>query len=219
MARGPGGTEGGSLRTEHKQLTRAKLIDAARTLFAERGYTAVRVEDIAAAAGCGRATFYLHFTAKVDVLRALARDTVPSSVDSYHKLDNILGEDGTLAEFTAWIADALEWFRSNRELLSAWDEAAALEPRFSDDVRHSIVVMQNSMPHYLERWPAQRREEARLRVAMLVTQLERFFTRWAVHQTIEVSAEVAAQVLADIWFPALQAPAPESNAEPRIRHA
>jgi len=39
-----------------------------------------------------------------------------------------------------------------------------------------------------------------------VSQLERFFTRWAVQGTIDSTAEEAAEVLSDIWFPALMPP-------------
>jgi hypothetical protein len=62
------------------------------------------------------------------------------------------------------------------------------------------------MTHYLARWPEDKRDEARLRVELLVTQLERFFTRWAMLGTIDVAGDRAAEVLTDIWFPALTAP-------------
>ncbi|GAB2726707.1 hypothetical protein GCM10027089_58320 [Nocardia thraciensis] len=39
-----------------------------------------------------------------------------------------------------------------------------------------------------------------------MAQLERFFTRWAIQGTIDVTAARAAEVLTDIWFPALRTP-------------
>lgn len=44
--------------------TRAKLLQAARTLFVARGYYATRPQDISRAAGVGHGTFYLHFPDK-----------------------------------------------------------------------------------------------------------------------------------------------------------
>lgn len=197
---------GTSLRDEQKLQTRAKLLEGAKALFAARGYAAVRVDDIAAAVGCSRATFYLHFTSKLEVLRAVAEQgTAPTALHFYEDLDRVL-DTGSRAEFVAWVSRAIEWFDEYKGLLPAWDEATVLEPEFREIARNGILAMPNAMTSYLARWPADRRDEARLRVELLVAQLERFFTRWAMQGTIDVSAEQAAEVLTDIWFPALQTP-------------
>ncbi|MCM6775662.1 TetR/AcrR family transcriptional regulator [Nocardia sp. CDC159] len=195
-----------SLRDEQKRLTRARIVDAARGLFETRGYSSVRVDDIAAAVGCSRATFYLHFTGKTEVLRAIAEEgTLPSVLRFYADLDRVL-DTGSRAEFAAWMTRAIGWFFEHKDLLPAWDEATALEPEFREVARAGMRALPDSMTSYLSRWPEARRDEARLRVELLVAQLERFFTRWAMQGTIEVSAEQAAEVLTDIWFPALRAP-------------
>lgn len=46
-------------------------MDSALELFGSRGYDAVRVEDVAKAAGVSRATFYNHFSEREEVLGAL----------------------------------------------------------------------------------------------------------------------------------------------------
>jgi AcrR family transcriptional regulator len=53
---------------------RAATVDAAFTLFAERGYCNVTVADICDAAGIGRRTFFRYFAAKDDVLTEPARE-------------------------------------------------------------------------------------------------------------------------------------------------
>lgn len=195
-----------SLRDEQKLQTRAKLIDGAKALFSSQGYATVRVDDIAAAVGCSRATFYLHFTGKLDVLRAVAeQSTAPSALHFYEDLDRVL-DTGSRAEFVGWMTRAIEWFQEYKDLLPAWDEATALEPEFREIAKQGILALPNAMTSYLARWPADRQDEARLRVELLVAQLERFFTRWAMQGTIDVTATQAAEVLSDIWFPALQAP-------------
>ncbi|UGT45747.1 TetR/AcrR family transcriptional regulator [Nocardia yamanashiensis] len=195
-----------SLRDEQKRLTRSRLIEAAKQLFTTQGYAPVRVDDIAAAVGCSRATFYLHFTGKPDVLRAIAAEgTLPSVQHFYEDLDHVL-DTGSRAEFADWMKRAIEWFQEYKDLLPAWDEATTLEPEFREVAREGITSLPNVMTSYLSRWPAERQQEARLRIELLVAQLERFFTRWAMQGTIDVSADEAAAVLTDIWFPALQTP-------------
>ncbi|MEU4414244.1 MULTISPECIES: TetR/AcrR family transcriptional regulator [Nocardia] len=196
----------GSLREEQKRLTKARIVETARTLFETQGYSDVRVDDIAAAVGCSRATFYLHFTSKGEVLRAIAQEGTLASVrDFYADLDRVL-TTGSRESFADWMTRAIDWFFTNKDMLPAWDEATALEPEFRAVAREGIMALADTMPAYLGRWPEHRRDEARLRIELLVAQLERFFTRWAMQGTIDVSAAQAAAVLTDVWFPALQAP-------------
>ncbi|GAB6985732.1 TetR/AcrR family transcriptional regulator [Nocardioides pyridinolyticus] len=48
--------------------TRRRLVDSAMALFAEQGFEATSVEDVAAHAGVGRTTFFRHFPTKEDVV-------------------------------------------------------------------------------------------------------------------------------------------------------
>lgn len=61
-----------SLRERKQQRTRRGLIDAAMSLFAERGFENVTVTEIADAAEVGRTTFFRYFDDKQEVL--FARD-------------------------------------------------------------------------------------------------------------------------------------------------
>ncbi len=57
-------------RERKKSETRARILNAAIALMTERGYDAVKVEDIAARADVANATFFLHFPTKASLLAA-----------------------------------------------------------------------------------------------------------------------------------------------------
>ena len=58
-------------REQQKQARREAIFRAAATLFAERGYGATTVEDIARAAGVTVPTFYAYVPSKADLVAAL----------------------------------------------------------------------------------------------------------------------------------------------------
>jgi AcrR family transcriptional regulator len=61
----------GRTQAERSQATRAALIEAARPLFAERGYAGVGTEEIVRAAGVTRGALYHHFAGKQELFEAV----------------------------------------------------------------------------------------------------------------------------------------------------
>jgi AcrR family transcriptional regulator len=60
-----------TLKADQSQATRAALIEAARELFAARGYGAVATEEIVRAAGVTRGALYHHFAGKTELFEAV----------------------------------------------------------------------------------------------------------------------------------------------------
>src|SRR5580693_9154413 len=82
-------TEIQSLRSQLKRLTKEKLIASAMELFAQNGFRATSVGDIAKAAGTTPTTFYRYFSSKSDVARLL-RDHINVDVKkNFERLDEI----------------------------------------------------------------------------------------------------------------------------------
>jgi AcrR family transcriptional regulator len=57
-----------------------EILEAALTLFTERGFEATRLEDVASRAGLSKAAIYLYFKDKVSILQALVQDLVGSNI-------------------------------------------------------------------------------------------------------------------------------------------
>jgi len=54
-------------------ITRQKLLEAARTAFAERGLDLTRIDEITERADVGKGTFYYHFSGKEELIRQLLK--------------------------------------------------------------------------------------------------------------------------------------------------
>jgi AcrR family transcriptional regulator len=62
--------------TRRKQARPGEILDAAMKVFAEKGFAAARMEDIAARAGVTKGTIYLYFPSKEEVFKSLARERI-----------------------------------------------------------------------------------------------------------------------------------------------
>jgi AcrR family transcriptional regulator len=81
-ARAPLGARTRSRQVERTAATRRKLLAAAKRIFAQDGFEAARLEDIAAGAGYTRGAFYANFESKEDIFFALLDEWVRERVDS-----------------------------------------------------------------------------------------------------------------------------------------
>jgi AcrR family transcriptional regulator len=77
---------------------RREIIDTAFTCFAEKGYHATRIADIAARLGIGHGTFYHYFTDKRDIIDHVIDDLAARIIDSLGT-DNAPDAATTLDEY------------------------------------------------------------------------------------------------------------------------
>jgi AcrR family transcriptional regulator len=66
--------------SRRKQARPGEILDAALKVFAEKGFAAARMEDIARRAGVTKGTIYLYFPSKEDVFKQLVREAVGSTI-------------------------------------------------------------------------------------------------------------------------------------------
>lgn len=123
--------ESSTLSSKGRQ-TRLAIEQAARKLFAERGFHGTTLADITSAAGKSSAVFYRYFDDKEDLLAALAesflRDVVaPSGAEVPMPAS---AEDGEF--FTSVVTGYWNMFKQNIGIMIAVAQLAASQQRFAD---------------------------------------------------------------------------------------
>ncbi|MGB0971365.1 MAG: TetR/AcrR family transcriptional regulator, partial [Mycobacterium sp.] len=86
--------------TERGRRARAEIVDAAAALIYQRGVRATTLDDVLAAAGCGKSQLYHYFDDKADLVGAvidrqsefvLAAQPALLDIDSWRTFDHWLG--------------------------------------------------------------------------------------------------------------------------------
>lgn len=80
-------TESLSRAQRRQQRNRQALVQAARRLFASKGYEATAIADIAQAADLGFGTFYLYFPAKEAILEAVLEEGIDQIAEALEHPD------------------------------------------------------------------------------------------------------------------------------------
>ena len=103
--------------------TRIRLLDAGTEALTELGFHATRVDDVVRIAGLSHGTFYLYFSNKDDLFRAMAE----RCAEDVRGLAADFGEVATgpagWAELRRWIADFLGVYRRHGVVIRAWAES------------------------------------------------------------------------------------------------
>jgi AcrR family transcriptional regulator len=194
-----------NLRIAQKELTRQRLLDTALELFESKGYAATTIDDIAAAAGTTRVTFYAHFPSRRAIMAALIAQlnlllerressahgsTASALVDAVHA--------GTSEALGGWLrTQSARWPVIRPYILSA-DVAASVEPEirelvdeWSEEVVGDILDGLNLANRFD---PATRH----FRGVLAFEMLDRSNLHWIRHQW-DLETDPALDVLAEAW--------------------
>lgn len=179
-------------RSRRKSDRRSQLLNAAERLIAERGFLAVRLEDIGAAAGVSGPAIYRHFPnkeallvellagisaqllagAQTVVADAVDRDEALASLIEFH-LDFALGEsdliriqDRDMGNLPA--AAQRQVRRAQRRYVEIWvgvlrDLDTELDENDARLMAHAAFGLLNSTPHSMKPRPAKSADRGRSR--------------------------------------------------------
>jgi AcrR family transcriptional regulator len=97
----PDGGEGKARWRRRKEARPQEILDAALSLFAEKGFAAARLEEIAARAGVSKGTIYLYFESKEAVFKALVQEKLASRIGGFAEM--LRAFEGSSAELLTLI--------------------------------------------------------------------------------------------------------------------
>ncbi|MFW0791358.1 TetR/AcrR family transcriptional regulator [Gordonia sp. CPCC 205333] len=156
-------------RSQAKAARRADLLTAAAAQMAERGFAAVRLEDIGAQAGISGPAMYRHFSSKTDVLDTLLLEISERLYEGGNEVcERQLPPYSMLVELIGFHIEVLV---TKPDVIVVQDrDLSSLTP----EANHRVRLLQR---RYVERWvdvvqdcvthgllPTMSRDEARIRV-------------------------------------------------------
>lgn len=188
-----------TLRDTQKRMTRTALLEQGLALFMDKGYASTTIDDIAVAAGATRATFYLHFSSKADLVRSLVARTneMLTSTDKPPLTEVVASGDRSVVR--AFLSRKFDQWPDIRPYITVSHQAAAAEPDIQTTIDQwfddAIANMQAGLDA-TGRFDAGSR---RVRCSLAFGELEFFSRRWMRLGWI-VDRDSALETMTDSWF-------------------
>ena len=186
----------GSNRTSRGERTAARLREAARAVFADRGYAVARVEDVVAEAGVSHGTFYTYYENKAAVLDALIDAT---AADLQAVVDEPWEGTDTGRTIETVIARFIEVFSQHADVMRVWLEASAQEPHFRRRLRDVRTGYVHRVADQLAPSLHRTGHDPAVAAAALVAMVEGYATEGMTGDDPARRASVV-RTLASLWF-------------------
>lgn len=88
-------------RERRKDARPGELMDAALSLFVEKGFAGTRVEEVAQRAGVSKGTLFVYFPSKIELFKAVVRENVTGCFDEWNTtLEAFEGNTSDLVRYT-----------------------------------------------------------------------------------------------------------------------
>src|SRR5581483_11158172 len=124
-----------SRRRQTKDERRRLLIDAATSVFAERGYEGATTREIAQRAGCSEAVIYHHFAGKRDLLLAVIDEELSNLTERIHSTDR----DDLGAEISELMVSRLDWMWEHQRRMRVAFQLLMTDEELGRTVGHGAV--------------------------------------------------------------------------------
>ena len=185
------------------QRTLRKLLDAGAEVFATRGYHAARVDDIVKLARTSHGTFYLYFSNKEDLLRALVAEAGSAAqylADALNRSPE-LGDRPQWGDVRGWVSAYSDLWIRYAALFRAWTDLARIDPALADTLRNTFAVLSDALARQISPENAGSGVDTHAAAMAVLAMLDRFhFVREFVRQPVD---DVALDTLTTMIYRAL----------------
>jgi AcrR family transcriptional regulator len=175
------------------------VLDAGATVFADRGYHAARVDDIVKAAEVSHGTFYLYFSSKQDLFRAIAGGIASDMVALARELPPLDRDDG--GPFRAWLEQFHELYERHGKFLRTWTEAEVVDSDLGRTAADLVTEFSRQLATRVR--VAAPDLEAGTAAFVLVSMIERT-SYYVQSRQLQIDAAAALDVLAAVTHAALR---------------
>lgn len=187
--------------------TRAALLDAARTVFSEKGYASTSVGDIAAVAGVSLGAFYQYFRDRADVLATLVGEAAQRMLDDASQVW-LPGEgrDGVRRVLHAFVSH----YRATSKFQRVWEEVTHVDGDLAALRRELVRTYTDAVETALRLGQEEGSVRADLDAAgaavALTSMVDRTcYLRFVFDRQPGHGVEPTVDVLTDIWWTAVKA--------------
>ncbi len=188
-----------SLRQAQKRLTSELLLKEGLGLFEAKGYAATTIDDIAAAAGTTRQTFYQHFASKAALMKELitAVDDLLIAADD-PRLSAVVAS-GDRAKVHAWLGKKIDQWPAIKPYVTAAHEAAAQDAEIQEAIDAWFESAISDIHQGLDEADRFSPSSRRVRGTLAFGQLEFASVRWMRHGW-DVDRDETHAVLTESWM-------------------
>jgi len=192
------------LREIQKQLTLEMIRQSAREVFYSRPFDEVTIDDIAASAGVSRATVYLHFANKNEILLAVLVENLKDQLTIYQALADL--QDRSLESLRAWLQSFRDQLDKHRPVQYLLPIAFMLIPEvakiITDHREQAIAILGEQIAGFsLAKLTKVEKQTKRVRIYLFIFQLEQVAGNFSVapgSPEIELGLDALAQQLLDL---------------------
>jgi AcrR family transcriptional regulator len=190
------------LRAQGRETVR-KLLEAGMIEFEQRGFHGVRVDDVVRRAGISHGTFYLYFSNKEDLFKALLRDALHDMEIVAGDFPVVTSDETGCTVLRDWVRKFFNAYAAHATVLRILSQADLVpEEVFGDGLRvlFSIAEAMTTGMIAAAQVAGHRQEHAELTAVACLLMLERI--NYLISAEIQLPVEEMIDRLADIMFAA-----------------
>ena len=159
--------------SERTSKTVLRILDAAATTFAVRGFHATSVQDVLEVAGAGRGTFYKYFHDKTQLLVTLAEHCMVRLEELAGRFVEVVDRNDDRKALREWLRECLALHREYRGVLRALLQEEARHPALEELRVQSGAAILRAFDDALARVDREYQFDVRVGSLVLLALLER----------------------------------------------